>query len=171
MAYYFNLGVTQDASDKDIRESYKKLVIKYHPDKNPGNESIFIQIDESYKVLSNEYLRIIYDYQLLHRYMQIKPILEKNNDIILKLISSFDEQITSCYNKENIEKDLADNNIDKIVAIFIKSYYQNDEIFKKNYINLILALIISYGISKLWSLIKKLLKIFLLGLFIYYIIF
>jgi preprotein translocase subunit Sec63 len=37
--YYKLLGVPKDASDKDIRKAFRKLAVKYHPDKNPDSDA------------------------------------------------------------------------------------------------------------------------------------
>lgn len=63
-AYYDLLQVKTSATGLEIKKSYRKLAIKYHPDKNPGNEEAaetFKQISEAYQVLSDEQLRSKYD--------------------------------------------------------------------------------------------------------------
>lgn len=62
--YYKTLGVQKGASDDDIKKSYRKLAVKYHPDKNPGDkaaEEQFKQISEAYAVLSDNEKRKQYD--------------------------------------------------------------------------------------------------------------
>jgi hypothetical protein len=63
--YYKILNVSYDCSQDDIKNSYRKLALKHHPDKNNGSkesEEIFKLISEAYETLSDEYKRIIYDY-------------------------------------------------------------------------------------------------------------
>lgn len=62
--YYKILGVDRKASADDIRSAYRKLAMKYHPDKNPGDkksEDKFKDINEAYQVLSDEQKRARYD--------------------------------------------------------------------------------------------------------------
>ena len=54
--YYDVLGVSRDADEKTIRQSYRKLARQFHPDLNPGNDEAagkFKEINEAYEVLSN----------------------------------------------------------------------------------------------------------------------
>ena len=62
--YYDILGVNRDATQEEIKKAYRKLAIKYHPDRNPGDkkaEEKFKKINEAYSVLSDESKRAQYD--------------------------------------------------------------------------------------------------------------
>lgn len=63
--YYRILGVSRGAGEDEIKKNYRKLSLKYHPDRNPGNkeecERIFKRIGEAYEVLSDSQKRRIYD--------------------------------------------------------------------------------------------------------------
>jgi molecular chaperone DnaJ len=62
--YYDVLGVQKNASNDEIKKSYRKLAIQYHPDRNPGDkaaEEKFKEAAEAYEVLSNDQKRQAYD--------------------------------------------------------------------------------------------------------------
>ena len=64
--FYESLGVPRNASDEDIKKSYRKLAMKYHPDRNQGDaaktaEEKFKEIKEAYEVLSDAGKRSAYD--------------------------------------------------------------------------------------------------------------
>ena len=62
--YYEILGIQRDAGKSEIKKAYRKMAIKYHPDKNPDDknaEENFKKVNEAYQVLSDESKRSIYD--------------------------------------------------------------------------------------------------------------
>ena len=70
--YYKVLGVERNASKDEIKRAYRKLALKTHPDRNPGNakaEEQFKEINEAYQVLSDPEKRSRYD-QLGESYSQ-----------------------------------------------------------------------------------------------------
>lgn len=62
--YYEVLGLSKTASDEDIKRAYKKLAMKYHPDRNPDDSSAeekFKEVKEAYEMLSDAQKRSAYD--------------------------------------------------------------------------------------------------------------
>ncbi|MCA2014517.1 molecular chaperone DnaJ [Vibrio tritonius] len=62
--FYEVLGVSRDASERDIKKAYKRLAMKYHPDRNPGDESAadkFKEVKEAYEILTDAQKKAAYD--------------------------------------------------------------------------------------------------------------
>jgi len=89
--YYRVLGVRPAASPEEIKRSYRRLAVKYHPDKNPGDilaEATFKEIAEAYDILSDAKKREEYHYKhfYTHNYKYPEPELTPQsvlNDAIL----------------------------------------------------------------------------------------
>ena len=62
--YYEVLGVSKDVSQQDLKKAYRRLAMKYHPDRNPDDEEAlakFKEAKEAYEVLADEQKRAAYD--------------------------------------------------------------------------------------------------------------
>lgn len=76
--HYQILGISQSADNKEIKKAYKKLAVKFHPDKNNGDkyfEERFKEIQESYEILINSQKKSEYD----KVYNSFFPNKEKHN--------------------------------------------------------------------------------------------
>ena len=64
--YYKDLGVSKDATSEDIKKAFRKLAVKYHPDKNTETEAKFKEVNNANQVLSDDKLREEYDLKSPH---------------------------------------------------------------------------------------------------------
>ena len=82
MDYYKILEVSENADILKIKKKYRKLAMKYHPDRNAGDEKAakkFREITEAYEVLSNEKRRKEYDYKRENENNHTKKKNDKEN--------------------------------------------------------------------------------------------
>ena len=82
MNYYEILGISIEADENEIKSKYRKLAMKYHPDRNAGDEKAakkFREITEAYEVLSNEKRRKEYDYKRKNASNHLKNKNNKEN--------------------------------------------------------------------------------------------
>jgi molecular chaperone DnaJ len=93
--YYEILGVAKNATSEEIKKAYRKLALKYHPDRNPGDkdaEAKFREATEAYEILSDEQKRKQYDQfghaatqGSGHNYENMEDIFENFSDIFENL--------------------------------------------------------------------------------------
>jgi curved DNA-binding protein CbpA len=71
--YYAILGVNRSASEMEIKRAYRKLAVRYHPDKNPdpAAEQLFKEINEAYDVIGDPEKRRLYESRLANPFAEI----------------------------------------------------------------------------------------------------
>lgn len=71
--YYAILGIPASASDSDIKSAFRKLAVRYHPDKNPTPEAraLFYDLNEAYDVLGDPKKRAVYDNRRANPFREI----------------------------------------------------------------------------------------------------
>ena len=118
---YDILEISIDASDEEIRKSFKRLALKYHPDKNKnmnGNKK-FIDIKYAYDILTNSELKKNYDRKLKNEnknlfYVNIENFIKTTDfNILINLILKNKKNINpyQIFNNINLLKDLLDINL------------------------------------------------------------
>ena len=123
--YYYILGIENNASESDIKKAYRKLSIKFHPDKNKGDkffENRFKEIQEAYETLLNRNKRIIYDSKFKkENFRQGFKNTESNVKESAEIIS-FDVSRTNISDREEITFFWATKNITKVKLSCFDSY-------------------------------------------------
>lgn len=105
--YYYILGVTPKASSDEIKKAYRKLSIKFHPDKNDGDsffEERFKEIQEAYEVLSNAARRTAYDHQYEQNFSNATSNSNGNSyNNFYPVIDTFTTSTTQIHDGDEVE--------------------------------------------------------------------
>lgn len=101
--YYYFLGIPQNASAEDIKKAYRRLSLKYHPDKNENDDYFsdrFKEVKEAYETLTTPERKRIYDQNLSSQQRNVKSILPPKikNFSASKIRARKDEEITVYWN-------------------------------------------------------------------------
>ena len=153
---YNILELENNASRDEIKKSFKKLALKYHPDKNKDKDTKqkFIEIKYAYDILSNEELKKKYDINLNNIY--------KFNDFDYNILNNL---------SINIKNFIKTTDFDKLIKIFLKNkkmnpynilklynYFNNkDEKITNEYLNINLN--INFTLKEIWNGLSKNIKI------------
>jgi len=95
--YYKILEIEKESEKEDIKKAYRKMALKYHPDKNNGDDDKFKDIAEAYEILSDDNKRIQYDYNCSHgvNYSTFGHDFMNPNDLFKQLFHNSDIDIIS----------------------------------------------------------------------------
>jgi len=77
--YYLILGISRFADPPEVRDAYRRLVKRYHPDRNQGDPLLFMDIHEAYEVLSNPERRSEYD-----RALERARVFRPRGDVVIE---------------------------------------------------------------------------------------
>lgn len=139
--YYEVLGVSRDASPDEIKKAYRKLAVKYHPDKNPGNavaEEKFKEASNAYEVLSDPKKRQIYNQRGhagvndmgFHGFTNMDDIFSNFGDIFGRTVfGNFGDVFGDVFNRQapgNPQTQAMDTRI-KLTISFVEAVYGTEK--------------------------------------------
>lgn len=109
--YYKILEVSKDATEEEIKKSYRKLALKFHPDKTGGDDTTFKNINEAYEILSNKDKKNEYD----------NPNLNPFGNINVSGHDIFEQMFTQMHNMNNRNAPVKRQSFTHIINIPLKS--------------------------------------------------
>lgn len=124
--YYKILEVDRDCETEEIKKTYKKLALKYHPDKNNGDDTKFKEISEAYEVLSDNNRRSQYDYNSSHdiNFSTFGHQFMNPDDLFKQIFQNSDLDILASFMKDD-NNNISSNSFTKSVSSSVT--IQNDK--------------------------------------------
>lgn len=111
MNYYHILGISENASQQEIKKKFRKLALEYHPDKtNHANDHHFKLINEAYQVLSDPQKKANYDYRLKYQFVNTSFSSQPTKNYTqAKSKTSFTDQQKQHYQKQRAKAKKAED--------------------------------------------------------------
>jgi curved DNA-binding protein CbpA len=137
--YYKILNVKPDASGASIKQSYRKLALKYHPDRNPQDDlsaEIFREIAEAYSILGNPSTRKDYNYQRYNIAPSEYSKPAESIDTLLNKAAHLKKQVASI-NPFRFNSDALMYSIKQLLPQDVITLLKTDELQQKKFLEII----------------------------------
>tara|TARA_Y100000816_G_scaffold280093_1_gene253089 strand:- start:14 stop:868 length:855 start_codon:yes stop_codon:yes gene_type:complete len=121
--YYDVLGLDNKASQDDIKKSFRKLSLQYHPDRETGDNDKFKNITTAYEVLSNVEKRKAYDFETSFSFKNVNTMHFSNDDLINILFNNDNNNFHNFLNRKKETGSKKPNIISKTIRINMEQAY------------------------------------------------